>query len=120
MTNAQVSESIALEREQAMHISDIAQVLLPPGFLADSFLPSVDELEDSGHHWTREWRRSFRKASHELIEEFFGRDLKVEGISAGLDEGIEKRQGQDGDMWIAMVCQSGDGHRCFSRATNGI
>jgi hypothetical protein len=35
-------------------------------------------------------RRSFGKSADELIEEFFGADLKVEGVAAVLDANVKE------------------------------
>jgi len=54
----------------------------------------MNKLEDARHNGTGERRRAFWEPSDELVEEFFGGDLKVEWISAHLNEGIEQTEGE--------------------------
>jgi len=54
------------------------------------------------------------KATDELVEEFFRRDLQVERVSAGLDEGIEECEREESDVLVPVVGEMGDRHRCFS------
>lgn len=74
----------------------------------------MDKLEYARHNGTGERGRAFWEPSDELVEEFFGGNLKVEWISAHLDEGIEQTDGENGDMWIAVVHCLNDEHRSFS------
>ena len=65
------SESIALEHQEAMHVPDILEVVFPPRFCADSLLPRIYEVEDSGHDWAREGRRAFGKAANKFVKKLF-------------------------------------------------
>ena len=74
----------------------------------------MNKLEDPGHNGTGERRRAFWEPSDELVEEFFGGNLKVEGISTHLNERVEQTEGEKRDMWIAVVHCLDDEHRSFS------
>ena len=86
-----------------MHIPDIAQILLPSALRADTLLPSVYQFQNSRHNRTRERRRSFGETSNQLVEEFLGGYLEMKGVSTCLDEGVQEGEGEDGDVWVAMV-----------------
>ena len=99
-----------------MHVPDVAEVILPSRVDADALLPAVDEIEDLLHDRARERRRPLGEAADELIKKLLGRDLEVEGVSAGLDESLEQCEGEHGDVGIAVVNEPRDGHRRFAGA----
>ncbi|KAG6874636.1 hypothetical protein C0993_012779 [Termitomyces sp. T159_Od127] len=84
----ELPEPVALKGEESVHVSIVAEVLLPPGLYTDSVLPGVYELEDAGHDRAGEGGRAFWEASDELIEELFGGDLEMEGVAALGNEGV--------------------------------
>ena len=98
-----------------MHVPDVPQILSPSRFDTDALLPAVDELHDARHDRIGERRRPLRKTPDKFVEEFFSRDLQVKWISARLDERLEQGESKDRDVWISMVCEAGDQHRCFAR-----
>lgn len=112
-----ISKPIALESQQPMHIPNIPQIILPSRLCANAFLPRMYELEYAGHDRTWERRRTFRKATDELVQKLFCCDLEVECVSAGLDEGIEECECEHGYVGVPVVHESGDEHRGFSRST---
>lgn len=97
-----------------MHVANITQVLLPPRFCADSFLPTVYDFQDTRHNGAREWWRAFGEATNKFVEEFFGGYLEMEGISARLDESLEEGKGEEGDVGIPVIRKAGYEHRCFT------
>lgn len=100
-----------------MHVPDIPQIILPSRVCANSFFPRMYELEYTGHNRTWEWRRTFRKATDELVQKLFCCDLKVEWVSTRLDEGVEECECEHGYVWVPVVHESSDEHRGFSRST---
>ena len=80
---------VALVQQKPVHIPDKAQVLLVSRGLTYCTPPFLDGLEYLSLHATRSYRWPFRKPSDELIEELFGADLEMEGVSAVLDADIE-------------------------------
>lgn len=73
-----------------MHISYKAEVLLVPRGLAYRLPPFLYELQYPVLHAGGMDGRTFGKAADELIEEFLGADLEVEGVSAVLDAYVEE------------------------------
>lgn len=86
-----------------MHIPDIAQILLPSALGANALLPSIYQFQNPRHDRTRERRRSFRETPNQLVEELLGGYLEMKGVSTCLDEGVQEGEGEDGDVWVAMV-----------------
>jgi hypothetical protein len=97
-----------------MHITNVPQIIAPARFHANTLLPAMNKLEYAGHNGSGERGRAFWEPSDELVEEFFGGNLKVEWISTHLDEGIEQTDGEKRDVWIAVVHCLNDEHRSFS------
>jgi len=75
----------------------------------------MNKLEDTRHNGTGKWWRAFWEPSYELVEEFLGGNLEVEWISAHLNEGIKQPEGEERDMWIAVVHCLNDEHGSFPR-----
>lgn len=73
-----------------MHITDVAQIILPSALCADSLLPCVDKLQNSRHYWTRERRRALWEPSYQFIQKLLGRDLEVEGVATMLDKCVKQ------------------------------
>jgi hypothetical protein len=113
----QVTEAITLELEQAMHVANVAEIVLPSRVLADSLLPGVDEFEDASHDGTRERRRALGKAADQFVEKLLGRYLEVKRISTALDEGVQKRKREHRNMRVPVVHQPHSYHRRLSRPT---
>lgn len=86
-----------------MHVPDVAEVVFETRLDAYSLLPAVNKVEDLLHDWAREGGRALGKAADEFVQELFGRDLEVEGVSARLDEGLEEGEREHGDMRVAVV-----------------
>jgi len=42
----------------------------------------------------------------------------MKGVSTGLDKGMEKREREKSNMWVPMVCESGNQHCSLSRTLN--
>ena len=99
-----------------MHITNVCEVILPSRLDTDALFPTMNEIKNLLHDRARERRRPLRKASDELIQKLLGGDLEVEGVSAGLDESLEQREGEHGDVGIAVVNEPRDGHRRFAGA----
>jgi len=99
-----------------VHISDIAQIFLPPRFCADSLFPPRDELENPAHD--RSWKRgrSLWEAADKLVEKFLCGDLEVHWVTTGLNQRVEKRQRENCYVWIPMVGEACDAHGGISRA----
>ena len=93
-----------------MHVSDISEIVLPPGFDADAFLPLMYELQDARHDGSRERRGTLWKASYHLVEKLLGGDLEVERVSTALDESIEECEGEHRYVGIAVVDKTHDEH----------
>ena len=99
-----------------MHITDVGEVILPSRLDTDPLFPTVNEIKNLLHDRARERRRSLREAADEFVQKLLGGDLKVEGVSAGLHESFEQREGEHGDVRIAVVNEPRDGHRRFAGA----
>lgn len=89
-----------------MHVSDVDKVFSVLAGDANGALPFVYQRENLGHRRGLERRGAFREASNELIEELFGRDLEVEGKAAVLDEDVEQKEGEHGDVLVSRIDQS--------------
>lgn len=81
--------------QEPVHVLDIPQILFPSRLFADGLLPLVYHVEDTCHDRTRERRGPLGKASYELIQELFGRDLEVEEMAERVDERLEEVERED-------------------------
>ena len=71
-----------------MHVPYEAQVVLVSRRLAYRLPPFFYQLEDLILDSRRVERGAFGESAHELVEEFFGTDLKVKWIAAILDANV--------------------------------
>jgi len=78
----------------------------------------MNQIQDARHDRIRKWGRTFRKAADKLIEKLLCRYLEMEGISTGLNEGVEERERKKGNVWVPVVCESGNQHCSLSRTLN--
>jgi len=76
----------------------------------------MNQIQDARHDRVGKWGRTFGKAADKLIEKLLCRYLEMKGISTGLNEGVEERKRKKGNMWVPMVCESGNQHCSLSRA----
>lgn len=111
-----VTEPVPFKGQESMHVADIPQIFLPSRFRTDRLFPGVDELEDTCHDGSGEWRWPFRKPTDELIEELFRAYLQMEWISTRLNEGVEECKSQHGDMGISMIDEPDGQRRSFPRS----
>ena len=93
-----------------MHVSDVSHIIFPSRVRANSFLPIMNKLQYSRHHWSGEGRRSFWEAADKIVEEFFRGYLQMEWIPAGVYQCVEERESEHCDVWVAVVHKPGDGH----------
>jgi len=65
----------------------------------------MNQIQDARHDRIRKWGRTFRKAADKLIEKLLCRYLEMEGISTGLNEGVEERERRAmcGFRWFASL-----------------
>jgi len=78
----------------------------------------MNQIQDARHDRIRKWGRTFRKAADKLIEKLLCRYLEMESISTGLNEGVEERERKKGNVWVPVVCESGNQHCSLSRTLN--
>lgn len=86
-----------------MHVSNEAQVLLVPTGLAYRPSPFLNRFENLGLHPCRPDGWSLGKPPDKLVEELLGADLQVERVAAVLDANIEQVDGQQRNVWIAVI-----------------
>jgi hypothetical protein len=72
-----------------MHIPNEPQVLLVARRLANSLSPLLNRLQDAVLYPRGPHGRTLGKPANQFIQEFFCADLKMEGISAVLDDDVE-------------------------------
>lgn len=82
--------------QQAVHISNVDQILPVLARDADRRLPLLYQLEDLLLRGAWENGRPFGKALDELVEKFFCSDLQMEGVAAILDEVVQQ-------LWLSVL-----------------
>lgn len=98
-----------------MHIPNKPQVLLVPARLANGASPFFYGLQYLHLHPAVANGRALGESPNELIEEFLGANLQLERVAAILDADIEQAQGEQGNVWVAVVDVVDDGHGCLAR-----
>jgi hypothetical protein len=100
-----------------VHVPNVDQILFVLGVHTQRVLPFVNQLrmsskrshflhaylQDPPHDAPGDHRRAFREPPHELVEELFGGDLQMYGVSAVLDEVIEDGEREEGLVWISRI-----------------
>jgi hypothetical protein len=73
-----------------MHILDMNQVLLVSRGLAESLIPFLNQLQNPVLRWRVHCQGSFGELSNQLVQEFLGCNLEVEGVSAVLHTVVQQ------------------------------
>lgn len=73
-----------------MHVSNKSKIVLVPTVHTYRLSPFLDSFQDFELDSVGARRGTLGEAPHELVEEVFCRDLKMEGVAAILDTDVEE------------------------------
>lgn len=64
---------------------------------------TIPHLKNAAHDTADDHGRALGEAAHELIEELLGTDLKLDGVTAVLNDVVEDAECNERLVWVARV-----------------